>query len=288
MSQLFEFAAGSIAGRSHRIAGRNNQDTCCRLEATDCSVAVVCDGCGSGEHSEVGAKLGAPLVARAVLRHAQAHLQTSCGQAPGPLPFCLWESAHRDVLDRISVLAANMGDSLSCTINDYFLFTVVGVLITPLSTACFALGDGVIVVNDEEIPLGMFPGNAPPYLAYGLVESSLEVTDAELLRFQIHRSLPTAELRSFLIGTDGVQDLMKAAARNLPGKTESVGPLRQFWQEDRYFANPDMIRRRLAAVNRDVVSTDNARKEAGLLRDDTTLIVGRRKFNEQAEDGGAA
>lgn len=293
MSASFEFAAGSVVGRSHRIAGRNNQDAYCWLQENDCAVAIVCDGCGSGEQSEVGAKLGAPIVARAVLRHAQTHLAQAhqLNASVDPLPSTLWEDVRREVLQLLGMLVAGLGENLPCIVNNYFLFTVVGVLITPTISVFFALGDGVFVVNGEQFPLGPFLDNAPPYMAYGLVESSLEANCPALLRFQIHHTLPTSELQSFLIGTDGVQDLIKAAEYSMPGKAAPVGPLCQFWEDDRYFSNPDMIRRHLAGVNRDVVSlkagnsarrensplaaTPRLHKEAGLLHDDTTFIVGR-------------
>jgi hypothetical protein len=167
-----------------------------------------------------------------------------------------------------------MGD-LSWIISHYFLFTIVGALLTPTRAVFFSLGDGLLAVNEEVTVLGPFPGNAPPYLGYGLVNSALP---PEMLRFHIHRVLPLEELRTFLLGTDGVQELMQAAKSHMPGKTESVGPLSQFWQEERFFRNPDMARRRLAGIARDATTrTDGGiRKEAGLLPDDTTLIVGRR------------
>ena len=277
MKELFEFAAGSIAGRSHRIAGRNNQDAYYWLYDRDCSIAVVCDGCGSGAQSEVGAKLGAPLIAQALMRRLR---EISPQVSLASSVTSLLEQVRCDVLSRLRMIAEGMGDHLTCIIDNYFLFTAVSVLITPSSTAFFGMGDGVFIINGGEIPLGPFPDNAPPYLAYGLLESSLQSTAPDLLRFQIHRLMPTSEMQSFLIGTDGVQDLMKAAGRTLPGKVEPVGPISLFWREDRYFANPDMIRRRLAGVNRDVISLNPAGnglyKEAGLLHDDTTLIVGRR------------
>jgi hypothetical protein len=285
MPDLFEIATGSVIGRSHRIAGKNNQDASCVLQTADCTIAIICDGCGSGAQSEVGAKLGARLIAVSLLRRAQ-ELSESDNDAESTIQSLL-EMVRCEVLDQLSTLAAGMGECLPRIVNDYFLFTVVGALITPASAVFFSLGDGVLVINDEVTALGPFPGNAPPYLAYGLVESSLKASEPEQLRFRVQRTMPTAELQSFLLGTDGVQDLMHVAPRNLPGKAQLVGPLRQFWQEDRYFANPDMIRRKLAGVNRDVTAlrTNHAEshpgcvlhKEAGLLHDDTTLIVGRRQ-----------
>jgi hypothetical protein len=190
----------------------------------------------------------------------------------------LLEEVRGDVLEQLLGLARGMGEEVSCVINDYFLFTVVGVFLTRRETVFFSLGDGLLVINGRLISLGPFPGNAPPYLAYGLVPGSLQATP-DALSFQVQKVMPTREVQSFLIGTDGVGDLIQAAGRRLPGKKERIGALEQFWQQDRYFANPDMIRRRLAAINRDAVTVEQGRTrwEAGLLSDDTTLIVGRRR-----------
>jgi len=281
MKDLFEFSGGSVVGRSHRVAGRNNQDAYCWRSEADCSVAVVCDGCGSGGSSEVGARLGASLIAHTVLREA-CRLDWSAAATPAPeaVPALFWERVRRAVLARLLLLAEAMGESLSAVVSEYFLFTVVGALITPPAAYFFSLGDGVLIVNGEETPLGPFPDNAPPYLGYGLIETSLASTNPDALRFEVKRVLPTNCLQSFLIGTDGVHDLSRAAPRRMPGKTEIIGPLSQFWEDDAYFANPDRGRRRLAGANRDVTGLDRAtgelRKEAGLLPDDTTFIVGRR------------
>lgn len=282
MDQLFEFAGGSVVGRNHRLAGRNNQDACCCRSDQGYTVAVVCDGCGSGEHSEVGAGLGASLVAQALLRRAPRikYGKLSCAGAES-----LLEQVRKVVLARLMVLSEAMGEEPAPIIGSHFLFTVVGVLLTPTTALFFSLGDGVLIVNEEEIPLGPFADNAPPYLAYGLVETSLHFADPVLLRFRIHRVTPLEELRSFLIGTDGVHDLKKAGPRNMPGKTEPVGPLSQFWRETRFFCNPDIVRRRLAGINRDVIARtrEHAHHEFGLLPDDTTLIAGRRRCDSAEE-----
>ena len=84
-----------------------------------------------------------------------------------------------------------------------------------------------------------------------------------------------------LIGSDGVSDLIQVAEQALPGRSEMVGDLADFWQDDRYFRNPDQVRRRLALINREVTMLDKQAqhwvRQSGLLPDDTTLIVIRRK-----------
>jgi hypothetical protein len=88
--------------------------------------------------------------------------------------------------------------------------------------------------------------------------------ELDCTEFQINQQIATEKVQSILIGTDGVIDLIKAENRNLPRKLEKVGSLSQFWQSDRYFDNPDLVRRKLFLINH---------QADGLLPDDTTLIT---------------
>jgi hypothetical protein len=79
---------------------------------------------------------------------------------------------------------------------------------------------------------------------------------------------------SLLVGTDGVLDLEALADRCAAPGAGTVGPLRQFWEDDRFFLNPDMVRRRLTVIGRG---------PSGPLPDDTTLIVLRRACGRRGE-----
>jgi hypothetical protein len=160
---------------------------------------------------------------------------------------------------------------LSATVSDYFLFTVIAMFATEEQTIVFGNGDGTAHVNNNEVYRGEFANNAPPYLAYGLVPSSLEDVDPALLRFQLHAALPTAQVDTALLATDGILSLVDDPAQLLPGRSEGFGPLSQFWEEDRYFTNADALRRRLFLANRDTPGSP------GLLIDDTTIIAIRRR-----------
>jgi protein phosphatase 2C-like protein len=252
----FEIAGGTVTGHAHVAAGRNNQDAFCWASDADGLVAVVCDGCGSGPHSEVGAQLGARLVVQA----ARTLLRTGLN---GPE---LLEQARQDVLANLRLLAQAMGGaSFSRTVADYFLFTIVGVLITADSATTFSIGDGLVVINGDRTQLGPFPNNEPSYLGYALLPGAGD------LSFQVHRSMAASEVQSLVLGTDGVVELDAMAERPIQGRAEAVGPLSQFWSDDRVFKNADMVRRRLAVINRG---------PRGLLSDDTTLVVVRRKTGE--------
>ncbi|MDJ0570065.1 MAG: protein phosphatase 2C domain-containing protein [Pleurocapsa sp. MO_192.B19] len=273
MKSLFELAVGSIQGREHLRLTKNNQDAYHTLSNEQFTIAVVCDGCSSGLHSEVGAQIGARLL---VDRLAKA-LSSQSIQENQSIPRELLEQVHQDLLSEIKSSIEAMGGNWLQTLKDYFLFTIIGVVITSTDLLVFSLGDGVIVINGRELDLGCWTNNAPPYLAYGL---SCEVPRQDLL-FQVHSLPPLEEVESILIGTDGVRDLIKAAQQQLPGKQELVGSIDQFWRQDRYFTNPDQVRRRLSLINREVTKFDSQKqqldKQVGLLSDDTTLVVLRRR-----------
>lgn len=273
MEIQWEVAGGSVTGREHLRVGKNNQDAWYWQTSGDSTIAVVCDGCSSGMHSEVGATFGVRLVTAAI---AQALRAEDISQ-PG-----FWQIVYQEVLQQLSKLVFILNDHSLQTIYDYWLFTIVGAVITPAVTTLFTIGDGVLLLNGEVVPVPTFSGNAPPYLAYGLLKSS--PMPAEALQFNVHHCLPTDGVQSLLIGTDGVKDLMTVADQPLPGKRELVGQIEQFWQNDRYSHNPDQIRRRLSLMNREVIQPDWKQQQlnrfAGLLPDDTTLIVIRRKLEE--------
>jgi len=269
LANQFEYASGSIIGRNHVFAGKNNQDAYRIVANEKFIIAVVCDGCGSGKHSEVGAKLGARLVINAIADL----LNQSPDQDLEIAKPEFWDSVKINLLQKLKdfVVLFNGNHELVGAIhelplqrefvNDYLLSTIVGSVITPSETVTFSMGDGTIAINGKFTEIPPYADNAPPYLAYGLYKP-------EAINFEIRDLLPTSELESLLIATDGISDLVK------------VEDINQFWQEDRYFKNPDAIRRKLAMLNREEAKPDwNKReliKRSGVLSDDTSLVVIRR------------
>lgn len=276
----FQIAGGSVAGTEHVMPGKpgskNNHDAYTWRQDEGMIVAVVCDGCGSGAHSEVGANIGAHLVAEMLYRQLKI-------DGPEVTPYLL-AKVKRQVLACLSLSAGSMGGSLSSVINDFFLFTVLGIVITPTAATILSCGDGVYFINGEKRELGPFPNNAPPYLAYNLTGSSLHKDGPELLDLRIRETILTPDLRTALIGTDGVEDLIQSGdnpvprKRNIPwggGGPELIGPIAQFWEKDLMFVNQDGIRRRLNVINREIYEEGGV--VTGPLGDDTTLVVMRRR-----------
>jgi hypothetical protein len=243
MPGAFEVAGGTVAGREHVAAGRNNQDAFCWSAAAEATVAVVADGCSSGPHSEVGAQVGARLLT-AALRDRALRFEVED-------PARVLEDIRIDVLAQLRALAQAMGGRLSQVVSDYFLFTSLGFVVGPQTATVFGIGDGVVGINGGLRRLTA-PRNEPAYLGYGLVDSSFADED---VRFVVYDQRPAAEAQVILVGTDGVGDLAEAGD----------GAIAEFWTSDRFFANPYVAGRRLTQWKRTVS-----------LPDDTTLVVARR------------
>jgi hypothetical protein len=237
----FELATGTVVGTDHLRTGRNGHDAFASLLADDLAIALVCDGCGSGAHSEVGAKIGARILVRELAAGVRRGLDLS-PDSP------LWTGAAGDTIAQLKALASTLGGSPVDTVETFLLFTVVGLLITPRETAVFFLGDGVIVINGTGIVLGPFPDNAPPYLSYALLDGTTP-------RLNVNQLLSTNAIESLVVATDGATGIVD----RLPAMLDDLA-----------FRNPDVIRRRLFLLTRD---------EPGLLHDDTTIVAIRRRKN---------
>jgi hypothetical protein len=289
MLELFEIAGGSVAGRQHLDQGENNQDHYDILQDKGIIVGIVSDGCGSCPHSEVGAYLGVRMLAAAICRRFMRQSAADTEQAFG----ALLEDARRELLGAFRSLAEKLNRDLTDELITSFLFTLLGVVLTERWAAIFSLGDGFIFVNGSATSLKA-DNNRPPYIGYGLTPMRVNM-DPAFFTFRVHAFLPAESVDSILIATDGIEDLINAKDKRIPGKTDLVGDISAFWTDDRFFANPDAISRRLRLINKEhkkldyqTVSANNQRgsakelarpfikTEKGLLHDDATLIVVRR------------
>ena len=283
MSSLFQLSSASIIGRDHHMDSRNSHDALNIVQDERIAVGIVCDGCSGqpGEHldSEVGAKLGALLLSHTIYNYVFRAWWGDGWISRNINLKMILEQARVHSIARLKGFALDLGPSLSATAYRNMLFTVVGFVITPATSAFFAVGDGYIVVNGQVIQIGPFPDNKPPYFAYGgLVESELATHTPEATRFKIYCEIPTWRLGSFLIGTDGIQDLVSSENLLVPGTQNPVGLFSQFWTDSRYFETRTALQRKLNLVGRNIsrVIDGNLVHIHSLLPDDTSMIIGRR------------
>lgn len=272
LASEFEVSAATVCGRQHNLAGRESQDAYAIVCTPSCLIGFVADGCGSMRHSELGAKLGVRLGLALLGRLLEENGGAAEALRDEAAATALLEQFRLRMCEEISTLSGKM--TYDCAVSDiiaaYFLFTLLGFVVGPTNTAVFGIGDGGFGVNGSVNPIGPFPGNAPPYLAYGLPEIQTRVLATG---FTLHAFVPTESLSSLIVATDGLTDLLIWS--EFPEGAES------FWKEDKYFRNPDALRRRLSVISREQIIPDwenrVLERRQSPLRDDTTLIVVRRK-----------
>jgi hypothetical protein len=258
MTEQFVLAAGSIVGREHVRLRRNNQDGLAVRAEDGLLVAVVTDGCSSGRFSEVGARLGALWLAEwlPAWQKVESDERALC-------------TAVGDGLTGYLALVARglrrQGRVEAPDVNDLLLFTFLAAVVDREKTLVIGLGDGVVSVDGKTMLLHSGPGNAPDYLAYRLVGSSLLEGTGKAFEPVVHHSGPTEGLESLLIGTDGAHELMLRSDEPLPDGNP-CGGLEQFERDERLLRNPGLLHKRLA-----VIGEQNRR-----LSDDTTLALIRR------------
>jgi serine/threonine protein phosphatase PrpC len=277
-----EFASGVLQGADHRYIRTNCQDAVRvfsrtlhdKLWGNNTVVVGVCaDGCGTGEHTEVGAQLGVNIATDVISTEYLS--AASLGNEVD------WNTIKDDIVARVGNIAQSvwsLEQDYNALIIEYFFFTIIGFAMTSEETTFFRAGDGVLIVNGEDIPIKTPDGNRPEYLGYNLLSSSIR-PDIEIL-FKI----PTDKIDHFLLGSDGLKDICAAEEKLIPKKQvgtripkeELVGPLSQFWTGDQYFDDPQAVRRRLMMFNGGLC----ADARAGIARDDTSLVVCRRRNSE--------
>jgi len=266
-------AAASVIGARHLRAARNGQDAVAVVVpalSVPSAVVVVCDGCSSGESSEVGARLGANLFARAIGIRLQA--------GASPCDPAMWADARAEAVAQLGVLADQLvaghrdaghrdaghrntdgaGDQrsraevLADVVRQHFLFTVVAAAVRGDDAAVWALGDGVYSFGDYTRELGPFADNAPPYLGYDLLD------DPRPAHFEVAH----AGAGTIVIGTDGAADI--------------IGGIERFAGR-RYVEHPDALRRELSvlAKSQERIDWDERRviRTPATLQDDCAIAV---------------
>ncbi len=281
MRDTFSFRTGSVVGYDHLKIDKNNQDSHHIISSEDISVAIVSDGCGSCQYSEVGAIFGSQLLAKIVVAQARKALNHYADE-PELLTLQIlntdfWEEIRQKALSQLKMIAGILGEDEKTVLEQNFLFTVLGVLITPIRSVFFGIGDGVIAINGEIKVLEPCEGNKPIYLAYGLTGAGGEVSDEEC-KFQIHHSLWTSELDSFLLATDGVKELMEDELEQIPEGEEAVNSLRQFWEDEKYIQHEQALFKSLQILNGGRFRFgDTFYKSRPSFSDDATVVLGFRQ-----------
>ncbi len=294
MRGRFRFTQGSVVGRHHvgsgnLLTGSNNQDSIKVHQSKDALVGVICDGCSSGKYSEVGSRLGTQIFLTELIDAVSAGRFDGLEASGIALVLEGIRLAALTRLDAIVGQAVGRGASKAeyrSFVLENLLFTTMVALVTPVFTVVATIGDGLYALNGDVHRIGPFPDNAPPYLAYALLEADSHKISPQLLEFTVEEVKPTSEVTTLLIASDGAVELSEQAERAIPGKTKLVGALSELWSSDDLFPDDDtheLLTLWLRQVNSEVVRLEGGpdgekilNRYKGLLSDDTTILVIRR------------
>ena len=199
--------AAAVTGARHLRAARNGQDAAAAWVGEVGAAVAVCDGCSAGAGSELGARLGAALVVRALADRLAAGAAADDPQ--------LWDAVRAEIAGARAALLAPQPDAAR---RDAVRFKIEAAAATRDAAAVWALGDGAYAVDGAPRALGPFPDNAPPYLAYDLEGAPR----AALLE-------PLRGARAIVVASDGL------APDALPA-----------FAQPRFVAHADALRRELA------------------------------------------
>jgi hypothetical protein len=255
-----EVAVGSVAGRTHRRMGKPNQDAVAWRRGRRGLVMVVCDGCGSGARSEVGAELTARLWLRTLGERLDA------GAA---IDDALFDAAGDEVLDHLAALCAIAGSPAGAArvdlVASHLLATSLCAVITRERAAVHALGDGVVGLGRAQRVIGPFADNQPPYLALGLIGE----------RPRGETWIEDAAVGSALLATDGAMPLVTGVA--IAAGLDLVDP--EGASAELLYRNPAALTRKLGMLAEDATAIDWAacrvERTPALLDDDTTIALAR-------------
>lgn len=188
---MIQVRAGQIIGRDHMARQANAQDSVAVTQQNGYVVGVVCDGCGSGTSSEVGAKLAAQYI----VMQAKSRLDAEM------LPEDVVKALYPSVINFLNYLLIGMQPINEVDfIHHHLLFTIVGVIASDEQTLVFSAGDGLIAIDDTVTQINQ--NNTPAYIAYNLLDAnalnSLKMPDS----FEV---CDVPEWNRIAVATDGFE-----------------------------------------------------------------------------------
>jgi hypothetical protein len=185
--------------------------------------------------------------------------------------------------DDIAIESGRMCWPASCLhimLGMYFSATIVGFFASDSLFTIFSIGDGFYSVNGNlrQLDTADAVNNAPAYLSYGLMGQINGISDEDK-RFKANWVSHPEDVERAMIATDGVRFMVGQDDAQIPGKSSKVGSISQLW-DDKVFVNSDMLRRRLALLNKDVQVPDWVAQtmvvHPAILKDDVAVISVRR------------
>ncbi len=157
----YALACATVLGRDHAALRKNAQDAFAAGEVgADAAFGVVCDGCGEGKRSEIGAGLAAAVLG------AELERGLAGGVPAGELPAMALDRLLQVFAALADAVASGGGDARRRIdfVCDHLLTTVVGFCVRGREGIAFWCGDGLVALDGEVVVLD--EADRPRYPAY--------------------------------------------------------------------------------------------------------------------------
>lgn len=202
-----------ITGMSHRMQGRESQDSAVCEQRQKFQLLLVSDGAGSARESKIGSLVITQLV-RSLVMEAQDYLVPLSTKKPAAefgtaLVKWLDHKLRQELLPVKEALRSYTED------DSPLAATLLGCFMTSSVTVLFGCGDGCVCVNDEALMASSGHKNQPDLLAYSLDSGPLLRSGKVFGQLRPIFCGPTAEVNSVMLGTDGVEELLPGLPRGL-------------------------------------------------------------------------
>lgn len=191
-----------IIGNEHVFAKTNSQDFCGFVEHDKKIIGVICDGCSSGKHSEVGASLIGiqllKLLDKIDFTGDMNVYRISIQIQIESFIYHFMNLMFEELVDKVYF------------VNDYLLTTFIFCVIDKENTLIGHAGDGIMAIsqNGELNVENVNHNNSPHYIAYNLVPEELLTSTKVKSDFEIKR-YSTSDIDSIIIASDGLEPLVE-------------------------------------------------------------------------------
>ncbi len=277
------YSHGSVIGGDHVKVKKNCQDAYLVKEKKDLMVSFVADGCSNSNfpfetYTEVGSRVGVGIVTNYVVSRLESISKWRWNFYLQNENF--WADIQKHTLGEIDSIARGIGGSYHNNIVSYFLFTLVGMIVTPDITLFVGVGDGYYYLNG--VKFEMIPDardNFPTALGYNLIETSLKVMAPDDLKIRVKKVASTNTVNSAMVATDGLKGFFNDSKKCVPGTTEIADP-EDFWKNVSYFDNRSNLvgRLNLLASEKRVINWKDERVKIypPVLTDDLAIVTASR------------
>lgn len=290
--------SGVVTGQEHVRIGTNCQDAVAAERLDNVVILVACDGCGSADESEVGAKLIRSWLVQFIADYFRDYT--------GPLVRYDDRSVHDlaanyflEVVSARLIIAMQTTAGISCNtdrarnefIRTYFLATVRAIVITEYWTIAFGAGDGIYVLGNEVAEVN--ENDKPSYLAYAALSPSDQPKGLTSEKLTLDALRMTPELSRWLVATDGAKPFMTHATARLPepeflGVTPAhVGGFDQFFRSPHFAMIAPALQARLNVLvrnNHDVIGCNDVHEQ--VFTDDVGIAFAHDPTTDTNEKGG--